>query len=187
MSIKKIKVISAIVAFFLAFPLHFIYEWFPNSFTAIFFPVNESIWEHMKLLFDALLLVGILEYFVYHHFDIEVSNLLFSTWFGAIISIPIYLILYLPIYYKMGEAMWWNLLCMAIVILIIQGIQTWILKQQEKKWINIGSIPLMILTYIAFAYLTFYPIHTHLFFDTLEEKYGLSDYRIVHQKTDEYY
>ena len=31
--------------------LHFVYDWWPNALTAIFTPVNESVWEHLKLLF----------------------------------------------------------------------------------------------------------------------------------------
>jgi len=31
--------------------LHFVYGWWPNALTAIFTPVNESVWEHLKLLF----------------------------------------------------------------------------------------------------------------------------------------
>jgi len=31
--------------------LHFVYEWFPNPLTAVISPVNESLWEHGKLLF----------------------------------------------------------------------------------------------------------------------------------------
>ena len=31
--------------------LHFAYAWWPNVLTAIFAPVNESVWEHLKLLF----------------------------------------------------------------------------------------------------------------------------------------
>ncbi len=31
--------------------LHFIYEWMPNAVTALFSPVNESLWEHVKLVF----------------------------------------------------------------------------------------------------------------------------------------
>ena len=32
--------------------LHFVYDWWPNALTAIFTPVNESVWEHLKLLFS---------------------------------------------------------------------------------------------------------------------------------------
>jgi hypothetical protein len=35
--------------------LHFVYDLWPNWFTALFAPVNESIWEHLKLLYWPLL------------------------------------------------------------------------------------------------------------------------------------
>ena len=31
--------------------LHFLYDWVPNPLTALVSGVNESVWEHMKLLF----------------------------------------------------------------------------------------------------------------------------------------
>ena len=31
--------------------LHFLFAWFPNGATALLSPVNESLWEHSKLLF----------------------------------------------------------------------------------------------------------------------------------------
>ena len=31
--------------------LHFLYELFPNPLTALISPVNESIWEHLKLVY----------------------------------------------------------------------------------------------------------------------------------------
>ncbi len=41
--------------------LHFLYDLFPNAVTAIISPVNESIWEHLKLIYwpylTAMLLV----------------------------------------------------------------------------------------------------------------------------------
>ena len=43
--------------------LHFLYEWTNNSFfVAPFSAVNESIWEHMKLLFFSLFLFSLIEY-----------------------------------------------------------------------------------------------------------------------------
>lgn len=41
---------------------HFLYEWSGNHFIAgLFSPVNESTWEHMKLLFFPMLLYSIFE------------------------------------------------------------------------------------------------------------------------------
>lgn len=30
--------------------LHFLYDVWPNPLTAVLAPVNESVWEHLKLL-----------------------------------------------------------------------------------------------------------------------------------------
>jgi len=35
--------------------LHFLYGWLPSPLTAIFSPVKESIWEHLKILYWPLL------------------------------------------------------------------------------------------------------------------------------------
>ena len=31
--------------------LHNLYLWLPNGFTALIAPVNESLWEHTKIVF----------------------------------------------------------------------------------------------------------------------------------------
>ena len=35
--------------------LHFLYDLLPNVFTALISPINESVWEHLKLLFWPML------------------------------------------------------------------------------------------------------------------------------------
>ena len=40
--------------------LHNLYVWLPNGFTALIAPVNESLWEHTKIIFYPLLLAGFL-------------------------------------------------------------------------------------------------------------------------------
>ena len=45
--------------------LHFLYTWMPNPVTAVFSSVNESTWEHLKLLFFPMLFFALLEYFFY--------------------------------------------------------------------------------------------------------------------------
>jgi len=39
---------------------HFLHEWLPIPLTALFAPVNESVWEHLKLLYWPFLLAAIL-------------------------------------------------------------------------------------------------------------------------------
>lgn len=44
--------------------MHFVYDFSgQNSFVGLFSPVNESVWEHLKLLFFPFLLFSIYEYF----------------------------------------------------------------------------------------------------------------------------
>ena len=43
--------------------LHFLFEWTSNSFVALFSNVNESTWEHMKLIFFPMFIFAIVESF----------------------------------------------------------------------------------------------------------------------------
>ena len=46
--------------------LHFVFEWTgENVVAALFSAVNESIWEHLKLLFYPMVTVAIIQYFVW--------------------------------------------------------------------------------------------------------------------------
>ncbi len=44
-------VVGAVVAALAGSALHFLYDALPNPLTALISPVNESVWEHLKLLF----------------------------------------------------------------------------------------------------------------------------------------
>ena len=64
MSLKKSRVIACIGTIILAFIFHFAYEMLPNFLFSIFFPVNESVWEHMKMIYSAIVFYGIIDYFL---------------------------------------------------------------------------------------------------------------------------
>ena len=117
MNTKKLKIIMTIIIFLLAFPFHFLYDKFSNFIFFIFFPVNESIWEHMKLLFTSIIFSGVIEYIIIKKKDVKVNNYLLSLFIPAILSIPIYLIIFLPIYYKIGENFIITITIMFITIL----------------------------------------------------------------------
>lgn len=51
-SLKCFCILGAILTIILGVISHFVYEWTGNNFfVGLFFPINESTWEHMKLLF----------------------------------------------------------------------------------------------------------------------------------------
>ena len=178
MTLKKTRIISTIGIFLLCFLFHFIYDWLPCTLTAIFFPVNESIWEHMKLLFSAVCFYGIIDYIILQKLNIKYNNFFTALFVSALTIIPIYLIMFLPIYYKIGQNMIITIGIMLIAIIISQVISYYILKAKDLDKLNIISFILIIITYIVFAYLTYYPIKNELFFDTEEEKYGLNNYNV---------
>ena len=51
MTLKKIKIINVVFLFLLSFLWHFMYDLFPNNIFALVFPVNESVWEHMIIVY----------------------------------------------------------------------------------------------------------------------------------------
>ena len=64
--IRRWHWINAVLVLLFSFPLHFLYQWTGESpWAAWFSPVNESIWEHLKLLVFPMLLLSIGEYFLY--------------------------------------------------------------------------------------------------------------------------
>lgn len=50
--LKRFCFVGAILTIIAGIISHFVYEWSGNNFlVGLFFPVNESTWEHMKLIF----------------------------------------------------------------------------------------------------------------------------------------
>ena len=178
MSLKKIKFISVIGIFILAFIFHNLYELIPNTITAIFFPVNESIWEHQKLIFTSVIFYGIIDYVILQKFKIKYNNYWLSLFISAVCIIPIFLLIYLPFYYKIGPKMFLNIGVMLISIIISQIISYYILKEKSYDKCNLFSLILIIISYIVFAYFTYNPIKNELFFDTRDEKYGINNYNV---------
>ncbi|WP_461809775.1 DUF6512 family protein [Faecalimonas sp.] len=65
-SLKSVHIIGAIFTIIAGTILHFVWEWSGQSnLTAIFSAVNESTWEHLKLLFFPFITFAIVEYFLY--------------------------------------------------------------------------------------------------------------------------
>ena len=178
MSLKIDKIICSISIFILCFIFHFIYELMPNTLFAIFFPVNESIWEHTKLIFTSCVFNGLIEYMILNKFNIKHNNFLMSLAISSISIIPIFLILYLPLFYKIGPKMYLNIGIMSIAIIISQIISYFILNRKKVNINNYIFITLIIVCYIIFGYLTYNPIKSELFFDTKHEKYGINNYNV---------
>ena len=48
---SKAALFAFVIATLAGSCLHFVHDLFPSPVTALFSPVNESLWEHLKILF----------------------------------------------------------------------------------------------------------------------------------------
>ena len=179
MNLKKIKIIAVIGIFIISFLSHFAYSLFPNIIFSFIFPINESIWEHMKILFTSTIIYGIIDHYLLKKYHIKYNNFPFQLYFTALISIPIYLVLYLPLYKLLGENIIISIGLLLIVYIITQIVSYNILKEKNIKILNIITIPIILLSYSGFIYLTYNPPHTYIFYDTKNEKYGINEYKSI--------
>ena len=157
MSFKKLKIIGIVLAFAFCFPLHFLYKIYPSFLTSIFLPVNESIWEHMKILFGSIILSGIIQKIIVTRKKIVINNICFSNFVSAISSIPIFLTIFLPIYKIIGENIIINIIIMLLAIIIAEIISYIIINKRDFNLEKI-TILFVIVIYIIFTILTYYPL-----------------------------
>lgn len=168
MNIKKLKILSVLLAFVLCFPLHFLYDTFPSFITSIFAPINESIWEHMKILFGSIMFTGVAQKIYVIVTKQKINNICFSNFMAAFTSIPIFLIMFLPIYSMFGHNMIITLFLMFITILLAEVISYIIMNKKDFKLENV-TIFFAITVYIIFTILTYYPLNNSLFIDHIDK------------------
>jgi len=149
------------------------YGWFPNSIISIFFPVNESIWEHMKILYTSILFGGLVEYILLKIYKIDTCNFNLQLIISSYLSIIIYLIIYLPIFLLFGENLIVSISLMILVYGIIEIISYYIMKYKCIKWNNSLGILIIIIGYFIFIYFTYNPPHNFIFYDNLNGYYGI--------------
>ena len=176
---KKIKIISVFVVFILSFISHFMYNILPNSIFSIIFPVNESIWEHMKLIATPVLIFSIFEYIIYRKKDIDYNNFILSYAISIIIGIIFYLIIYLPIHYIFGHSLLVAIIILFMTFILVEYISYYIMSYKKIKYGNIIGFIIIILLYIIFGYLTYNPPLIDLFYDTNKDIYGIPSKNIT--------
>lgn len=170
MIILKKTIITTISIFIISALIHSFYNLIPNCITAIFFPINESIWEHMKMIYTAYMLLLLLK-FTFKKLN---QNDVIKYIIGALLNIILFLIIYLPIYILFGEHLIITLLIYLITIFIINIL----IKKIDNITINKNILKyaplIIILIYIIFTILSYYPPHTKLFYDTISKSYGFN-------------
>lgn len=172
MTLKKIKIINVVFLFLLSFLWHFMYDLFPNNLFALVFPVNESIWEHMKIIYYCLLLGSVLEFYLCKKNNIKINNFYIEAMVKSLLGVIFYLIIFIPLYLWLGESMIISIGLMLVTYIFMEFIGYKILTSEELN-INILPVIIIVLGCIMFVILTFYPLHNFLFFDEVKFGYGI--------------
>lgn len=90
--IKAAELIAFIVASILGVIFHFLYNWTGQiRFVGFFVPVNESIWEHLKLVFYPITIVSLAEYYLCKiHTPDFLCIKVRSIWIGMLSTVVIF-------------------------------------------------------------------------------------------------
>ena len=153
--------------------LHFFFEWANNNgFVGIFSAVNESTWEHLKLLYWPVFLFSIYEYLVYGKNHPQ-------FWWSKLKGILIGMLLIIVLFYTYTGVLGFNIDFLNIAIFFIALIFTWITQKKalDNKTCseNLNKISLILLFGIGvlFIIFTFFTPTINLFRDPITNTYGI--------------
>jgi hypothetical protein len=170
-SVLLIEVIGTIFIILLGSALHFTYEWSSsNLLVGSFSAVNESVWEHLKLVFFPSLFWMFIAFFAIQK---NVNNFFLAKAVGAslmLITIPAIFYLYTAF---MSESLVIDIASFLIAILVGQFVGYRILKFKKLPiWTEVVAIAFFVIMAILFVIFTFYPPHISVFQDSTTGRYG---------------
>lgn len=176
MKVKKIKILSALGIFILSFFTHYGYDKFPNFITSLFFPVNESIFEHMKMIASSYVIWSIIEYIMLNKYTNNVKNFPSSVFLSLLFNIVFFLVIYIPINSILGHDLLVTLIIYFISIVVSQILSYKILtSNRELKFFNKYSYLFLLMLIMTLIYFTYYPLKNDLFIDKTQNKIGLNN------------
>ena len=169
---KRFVIINTILTFLIGFLVHNIYSWIPNVITTVF-PVNESLFEHMKLIYICPIISSTILYFIFKKKGYLVNNYLFGLIISTIFNIIIFYLIYLPLYYEVGESMIMTLTIYFITISLSNYLYYLIIEIPNSTKLNkISFFMLLVIGSILF-YFTYNPIRIDFFRDPKTNVYGI--------------
>ena len=173
---KKIIIVACIASIILGVFLHFTYDLFGgNMLMGIFTPVNESVWEHLKLLFVPFTLFSIGFYFYTKR---KFSNMLLTTLFGNVVGMFVIVTLYyLGLEIFRTDNMTFNIISyilgvMTSYAILYLGIYNEEFLEETKNSTIVGACALTLL-FTIFTLNTFSPIKLNITQDPVTKTYGI--------------
>lgn len=155
------RLLTVIITILLGVLLHFAYEWSGrNPFIALIGAVNESTWEHLKLLFFPFLFMSIVEYFFYKP---DFRKFFSSRCIGmlcGLMSIIVIFYTYTGIYKNVDVL---NIALYILAVFISFFVSDKLYKKTESVLPPVFSIGIFFILTLMFFVFTFYPPDINLF------------------------
>lgn len=153
--------------------LHFAFDFFGgNTLVGAFAPVNESIWEHLKLILIPSILVAPIEFYSFgKHYKGYLASKSFATVIGMLVVLSGYYT-YSGIFgtdYFIADIILF-FFGMAVTSLLTYLFITKFNFSERESIIGISMITFLL---IVFMYFTFNPPMLELFRDPLSEDFGI--------------
>lgn len=169
--VKNFQIFSVIFTFILGTLLHFTYKWSGgNNIVAIFSSINESVWEHLKLLYFPMLITIIIGAI---YFKNEVSNFVCAKTIGIISSILFTVIFFFTYTGVLGK----NIAAIDVLSFFIATILgeyvAYRLIQSRFKCKNRFDLIILIVLGISFILFTYFTPEIGIFKDPATGNYGL--------------
>ncbi len=171
-SVSKWQFIGFVSASVGGILLHYLYEWTnKNAVAAVFSGVNESTWEHMKLLFFPLFIFAIVQSFFFKEYEdfwcIKLRGILLG-----IILIPVLFYTFNGAFGKSPD--WLNIAFFFVSAAVSFIYETRRMKREDVMCISPKlSFAVLCIIAVAFAVFTFLTPEIPLFKDPLTETYGI--------------
>lgn len=162
--IKKYQIFSAIFASILGTLLHFTYELSgENALVASFSAINESVWEHLKLLFFPMLLTTIIGYF---YIGKSIPNFLCSKTLGILASISFIIIFFYTYTGIIGKSIVFIDIASFFIAVILGEYLAYKLITNGFKCNNILAIIILTTVLICFIVFTYFTPNIGVFRDS---------------------
>ncbi|MFX1549302.1 MAG: DUF6512 family protein [Promethearchaeota archaeon] len=175
-TILKWEMLGIIFVVMLGALFHFMFAllnyWSPLG---AIFPVNESVWEHLKLPFWPLIIFSLIEY---NYIKDKANNLILGKTISFIISISTILIVFYSYTAILGtELLIVDILSFVLGVIIGQLVSYKILMKEQLSKLYIKASWIILIGFgILFAVFTYFPPHLPIFQDSETGLYGI----IVH-------
>ena len=151
--------------------LHFLFDWMGRGIVVgMFSAVNESIWEHMKLLYWPMLMFALVEYALWGKEQPGFWHVKLLGTLAGLLLIPVLFYTYTGVFGVMID--WLNIAIFFVTAVFVFWMETKLLES-KRTWPDCRlSFWGLCLIGAAFWVLTFWPASIPLFQDPVTGTYG---------------